>query len=127
MSVSANKFSTQDLSELHKNGVHFVLCRAKDQGQKKAKSALVTGWQKRAAGLQLELDLGIHYAPAIVRDHGLRDAPLRPLVAEVKGQSFRVHARDAWNYSSLELRSWEQLAFDGLRLRRARKGAGGAG
>ena len=115
MSVSANKFSTQDLSELHKNGVHFVLCRAKDQGQKKAKSALVTGWQKRAAGLQLELDLGIHYAPAIVRDHGLRDAPLRPLVAEVKGQSFRVHARDAWNYSSLELRagnSWPLMGFD---------------
>ena len=34
---------------------------------------------------QLSLDLGIHYAPAIVRNHGLRDAHIQPLVAKRKG------------------------------------------
>ena len=71
----------------------------------------------RAAGLghQLELDLGIDYAPKIVRDHGLRDAHTYPLVARRKGQSFRVHARQAWGYPSLELRaanSWPALTLD---------------
>ena len=54
---------------------------------------------------QGELELGIDYAPAIVREHGLRDAHLQPLVAWRKGQSFRVHARKAWGYPSLELRA----------------------
>ena len=71
----------------------------------------------RAAGLgsQLELDLGIHYVPQLVRDHGLRDAHIYPLVSPYKGQSFRVHARDAWNYPSLELRaanSWPSVTLD---------------
>ena len=71
----------------------------------------------RAAGLgrQLELDLGIHYAPAIVRDHGLADAHTWPLVSAKRGTSFRVHARDAWGYPSLELRaanSWPSLTLD---------------
>ena len=64
---------------------------------------------------QLELELGINFAPAIVREHGLRDAHLRPLVARRKGQSFRVHARDAWSYPSLELRaanSWPAVTLD---------------
>ena len=64
---------------------------------------------------QLELELGINYAPAIVREHGLRDAHLRPLVARHKGQSFRVHAREAWGYPSLELRagnSWPAVTLD---------------
>ena len=64
---------------------------------------------------QLELELGIDYAPAIVREHGLRDAHLRPLVARRKGQSFRVHARDAWSYPSLELRAancWPAVTLD---------------
>ena len=73
---------------------------------------------ERAAGLgsqQLELDLGIHYVPQLVRDHGLRDAHIRPLVAQRKGQSFRVHARHAWEFPSLELRagnSWPLMGFD---------------
>ena len=64
---------------------------------------------------QLELELGINFAPAIVREHGLRDAHLQPLVAWRKGQSFRVHARKAWGYPSLELRagnSWPCLTLD---------------
>ena len=64
---------------------------------------------------QLELELGINYAPAIVREHGLRDAHLRPLVARHKGQSFRVHAPEAWGYPSLELRagnSWPAVTLD---------------
>ena len=64
---------------------------------------------------QGELDLGIDYAPAIVREHGLRDAHLQPLVAWRKGQSFRVHARDAWRFPSLELRagnSWPAITLD---------------
>ena len=39
------------LASHHKRGVHFVLCRSKDEGGKKAKSALASGWQKRAAPL----------------------------------------------------------------------------
>ena len=64
---------------------------------------------------QGELDLGIDFAPAIVREHGLKDAHLQPLVAWRKGQSFRVHARKAWRYPSLELRagnSWPAVTLD---------------
>ena len=64
---------------------------------------------------QLELDLGIDYAPKIVRAHGLQDAHIYPLVALRKGQSFRVSARDGWNYPSLELRaanSWPAITLD---------------
>ena len=64
---------------------------------------------------QGELELGINFAPAIVREHGLRDAHLQPLVAWRKGQSFRVHARKAWGYPSLELRagnSWPAVTLD---------------
>ena len=66
-------------------------------------------------GSQLELDLGINYAPAIVREHGLKDTHLWPLVARRKGESFRVHARQAWDYPSLELRaanSWPAVTLD---------------
>ena len=68
-----------------------------------------------APATQLELPLGIDYAPAIVREHGLRDAHTHPLVARRKGQSFRVHARNAWSYPSLELRagnSWPAVTLD---------------
>ena len=64
---------------------------------------------------QLELDLGIDFAPAIVRNHGLQDAHTRPLVARRKGASFRVPASQAWGYPSLELRagnSWPLMGFD---------------
>ena len=64
---------------------------------------------------QQELPLGIDYAPDIVRRHGLRDAHIQPLVARRKGESFRVHARDAWGYPSLELRagnSWPAVTLD---------------
>ena len=64
---------------------------------------------------QGELELGINFAPAIVREHGLRDAHLQPLVAWQKGQSFRVHASKAWGYPSLELRagnSWPAVTLD---------------
>ena len=54
----------------------------------------------RAAGLghQLELDLGIDYAPKIVRDHGLQEAHTNPLVSAKRGASFRVPASQAWVY-----------------------------
>ena len=39
------------IDKLHKAGLHFVRCREKDVGDKKAKSALDAGWQKRAASL----------------------------------------------------------------------------
>ena len=64
---------------------------------------------------QQELPLGIHFAPAIVREHGLRDAHVQPLVSRTRGESFRVHARHAWGYPSLELRagnSWPALTLD---------------
>ena len=64
---------------------------------------------------QQELPLGIHFAPAIVREHGLKDAHIQPLVARHKGESFRVHARHAWKFPSLELRagnSWPAVTLD---------------
>ena len=64
---------------------------------------------------QQELPLGIDYAPDIVRRHGLRDAHIQPLVARHKGESFRVHARKAWGYPSLELRAancWPAVTLD---------------
>ena len=78
-------------------------------------SSLLAVTQAAGLGHQLELDFGIDYAPKIVRDHGLRDAHIYPLVARRKGHSFRVHARQAWDYPSLELRaanSWPALTLD---------------
>ena len=59
--------------------------------------------------------LGLDFAPAQVRAHGLRDAHTYPLVAPHKGESFRVPASQAWGYPSLELRagnSWPLMGFD---------------
>ena len=59
--------------------------------------------------------LGLDFAPAQVRSHGLRDAHTYPLVAPRKGESFRVPASHAWVYPSLELRagnSWPLMGFD---------------
>ena len=64
---------------------------------------------------QQELPLGIDFAPDIVRRHGLRDTHIEPLVSRRKGQSFRVHARHAWSYPSLELRAancWPAVTLD---------------
>ena len=71
----------------------------------------------QAAGLggQLELPFGIDYAPKVVRDHGLQETHTYPLVSVNRGTSFRVHARQAWDYPSLELRaanSWPALTLD---------------
>ena len=71
--------------------------------------------QSTVYSTQGELELGIDFAPAIVREHGLRDAHIQPLVSRHKGESFRVHARDAWGYPSLELRagnSWPAIVLD---------------
>ena len=59
--------------------------------------------------------LGLDFAPAQVRSHGLRAAHTYPLVARSKGESFRVHASQAWDFASLELRagnSWPVMGFD---------------
>ena len=59
--------------------------------------------------------LGLDFAPAQVRSHGLRDAHTYPQVARRKGESFRVPASQAWGYPSLELRagnSWPLMGFD---------------
>ena len=90
--------TTPTVEKLYKAGLHFVLCRAKPEPAE-----------------QLELPLGIDYAPAIVRQHGLRDTHIQPLVSRHKGESFRVHARHAWEFPSLELRagnSWPLMGFD---------------
>ena len=58
---------------------------------------------------------GIDFAPQKVWAHGLRDAHVWPLVARVKGESFRVHASKAWSFPSIELRtanSWPCLVLD---------------
>ena len=47
------------LKSLHERGVHFVPCRSKDQGARKAKSAIETGWQKKPPSLDSVLK---HYA-----------------------------------------------------------------
>ena len=59
--------------------------------------------------------LGLDFAPAQVRLHGLRDAHTYPQVARYRGESFRVPASKAWVYPSLELRagnSWPVAGFD---------------
>ena len=59
--------------------------------------------------------LALDFTPAQVRSHGLRDAHTHPLVARLKGASFRVPASLAWGYPSLELRagnSWPLMGFD---------------
>ena len=37
------------IEKLHASGLHFVRCRAKDAGTKKAKSAIKSRWQTKAA------------------------------------------------------------------------------
>ena len=59
--------------------------------------------------------------PAQVRAHGLRDAHTYPQVARGKGESFRVPASSGVGLPILGASGGQQLAFDGLRLRRARK------
>ena len=66
-------------------------------------------------GLRSQQQLGLDFAPAQVRSHGLRDAHTYPLVARRKGASFRVPASQAWVYPSLELRAgnnWPLMGFD---------------
>ena len=46
------KYPTTSVKKLHEQGVHFVLCRAKDDGAKKAKSAIAARWQSQAAALK---------------------------------------------------------------------------
>ena len=59
MLVSNNIVSPIDLTALHERGVHFVLCRSKDEGAKKAKSAMASRWQHHPASLDSVLK---HYA-----------------------------------------------------------------
>ena len=71
--------------------------------------------------------LGLDFAPAQVRSHGLRDAHTYPLVARRQGRILPCPRFSGVGLPIVGASSGEQLAFDGLRLRRARKGAGGAG
>ena len=56
-----------------------------------------------------QIELAINFAPMRVRKHGLRETHMYPLVSDGKrkGQfsSFRVHASEAWEHKSIELRS----------------------
>ena len=53
MSVSEDDHTTpEELTALCERGVHFVLCRAADDGPKKAKSAIKSRWQTKAAALK---------------------------------------------------------------------------
>ena len=69
-------------------------------------------------GLRSPQQLGLDFVPAQVRSHGLRDAHTYPQVSPDCGKvqsSFRVHASQAWEYPSLELRagnSWPVMGFD---------------
>ena len=65
--------------------------------------------------------LGIDYAPAKVRAHGLREAHSYPLVSQGKrssgehSASFRVPAAEAWDFPEIELRagnSWPSFVLD---------------
>ena len=66
--------------------------------------------------------LGLDFAPARVRAHGLRDAHTYPLVAPRKGASLPCPRFSGVGLPILGASSGEQLALDGLRLRRARNG-----
>ena len=57
-----------------------------------------------------QLELGIQFVPEKVREHGLREAHIYPLVSagHVAGKPFtsrRVPASDAWHYPEIELRT----------------------
>ena len=41
-----------EVQQLHESGVHFVLCRSKDEGTRKAKAAIAPRWQHHPAGLE---------------------------------------------------------------------------
>ena len=54
---------------------------------------------------------GIDFAPAKVREHGLKETHSHPLVSQGKGlsgahsASFRVPAVEAWGFPEIELRA----------------------
>ena len=84
------------------NGAHSTL------------SSVLEVARQSAPATQLELPLGLT-TRRDRREHGLKDAHLWPQVARRKGESFRVHARNAWSYPSLELRagnSWPAVTLD---------------
>ena len=65
--------------------------------------------------LRAPRQLGLDFAPAQVREHGLQDAHTYPQVARQRGESFRVPAAQAWVYAYLEFRagnSWPVMGFD---------------
>ena len=96
-----------------KHGQQIVY--SKPKGTRSTLSSVLEVARQSAPATQIELPLGIHFAPAIVREHGLKDAHLWPQVARRKGESFRVHARNGWAYPSLELRaanSWPAVTLD---------------
>ena len=55
MPIPTNHSTTTELTALHERGVHFVLCRSTDDGNKKKKSAITSGWQTKAATLEAVL------------------------------------------------------------------------
>ena len=59
---------------------------------------------------QGELELGINYAPAIVREHGLKDAHLQPLVAWQKGPIVPSSCEESVGLSELGVKGGQQLA-----------------
>ena len=44
--------STDTITQLHSAGVHLVLCRSQDEGNKKAKSAIESRWQSKSVALK---------------------------------------------------------------------------
>ena len=76
---------------------------------------------QQAHGVNRRPELPLDHAPQKVREHGYRDAHIRPLVSRGKRRddpfpgSFRVTPQEAWGYPSIELRtgnSWPVLILD---------------
>ena len=65
---------------------------------------LADGFKPQALEQQ-PLPFPIQAAPPIVRAHGLQDTHSFPLVARVKGESFRVSPLQAWHFLLLEIRA----------------------
>ena len=71
--------------------------------------------------------LALDFAPAQVRSHGLRGRAHLSAGCAAPGRILPCPRFSGVGLPILGASSGEQLAFDGLRLRRARKGARGAG
>ena len=110
------------LRALHAAGAHFVLCRAHDEGDKKAKSALHRGWQTAAPLLDAVIE---HRGRGGLV--GMMPGSIGAVVCDLDPEGSRRHdtaARRTRPTARRPSRWWRALLVSGARWRSAQPEVG---